>query len=226
MKLTTILFICTAIIYGSVLFSDDFEDGNADGWTELSTGTYFVSGGWYHMVNSQLEDCTAGSWNGDQSGSMSVADYSLLIEIYPRDGQSGPMVRYDTTTSSGYWLVIDPSQDLAGLVYTSGSSGPTVLTTTSISLSYLDYYWMRIEVFGNMIGGKVWQGTPADEPASWLLTASDGILTDPGSICLYAHDGEPGGTATVHNDYDNVEVTDDLTLPLQGTSWGYIKTLL
>lgn len=82
---------------------------------------------------------------------------------------------------------------------------------------------MRVEISGSMIGGRVWQGSPGDEPDEWLITAEDSSLTSPGSICLYAHDMEPEGTATVHNDYDNIEVSDDVTLALESLTWAGIK---
>lgn len=223
----SILIVVSAVCYSSVLFSDDFEDGNADGWTQFSTGaTYFVSDGWYQMVNSQAEDCSVGAYNGDQAGSMSVADYSLLTEIYPRQGDSGPVVRYDDASSTGYWFVINPEFDGVALVRMSASGSPEILAIEYITLSYLEYYWARIEVSGSLLGGKLWQGSPGDEPEEWLITASDATITSPGSICLYAHNSNPGGTASVHNDYDNIEVSDDLTLALSGVTWGSIKALL
>lgn len=116
-----------ALCSAEVLFSDDFEEGNADGWIPVSTGaTYFVTGGWHHILHSQSENCTAGSQTGDQGGSMSVPDYSLLTEIYPRDGTAGPVVRYDPATATGYWFVMNPELDGVALVKISGSSGPVV----------------------------------------------------------------------------------------------------
>lgn len=226
-----LVFVCLCLIFGlssaDVLLSDDFEDGNADGWTPLATGaSYFVNGGWYHMLHSESENCTAGSYNGDQGSVMSVADYSFLTEIYPRAGQPGAVVRYDNSTGEGYWLVMNPDEDAVALVKMSQSGSPDILATELITLSYLDYYWMRIEVSGSLLGGKIWQGTPGDEPEEWLITATDASLTSPGSICLYAVDMEPGGTATVHNDYDNIEVSDQVTLHLEGVTWGGIKALL
>lgn len=224
------VFVCLCLIFGfssaDILFSDDFEDGNPDGWTPLATGaSYFVSGGWYHMLHSEAENCTAGSYNGDQGGVMSVANYSFLTEIYPREGQAGPIVRYDSSAGAGYWFVLNPEADAVALVIMSQSGSPDVLATEFISLSYLDYYWMRIEVSGSLLGGKVWQGNPGDEPEEWLITASDASITSPGSICLYAFDMEAGGTATVHNDYDNIEVSDQVTLHLEGVTWAGIKAL-
>lgn len=221
------LIVITVLCQAEILFSDDFEDGDADGWTTIAAGaTYFVSGGWYHMLHSQPDDVYAGAYNGDQSGSMSVADYSLLTEIYPREGQSGPVVRYDNSSGSGYWFVINPEMDGVALVKMSGSGAPDILAIENITLSYLEYYWMRIEISGSQLGGKIWQGVPADEPDEWFITASDATITSPGSICLYAHSSNPGGTATVHNDYDNIEVKDDITLALSGVTWGGIKALL
>jgi len=213
--------------FAEILFSDDFEDGIADGWTPTSEGaTYFVSDGWYHILHSEAEDCSAGAYNGDQAGSMSVADYSLLVEIYPRQGDSGPVVRYDNVSGSGYWFVMNPEMDGVALVRLSGSGSPEILAIEFLPLSFLDYYWMRIEVSGSLLGGKVWQGSPADEPDEWFITATNTEITLPGSICLYAHNSNPGGTASVHNDYDNVQVSDDITLGLAGVTWASIKAFL
>ena len=227
MKLSIVLM---AALFGfssaGVLFSDDFEDGNADGWTEMSTGpTYFVGSGWYHMVHSGPDHVTAGAYTGDAGGSMSVADYSLLMEIYPREGEGGPVVRYDPATGSGYWLVMNPEGDGVALVKTSTSTSPVILEMVSMSLEYLDNYWMRIEVTGSSIGGKVWQGGVGDEPEDWLITAEDSSLSDPGSIALYCHGGNEGGTASLHIEFDDIEVTDDLSLPLEASTWGGLKAI-
>jgi hypothetical protein len=47
-----VLLACAVCSMGAaaVLFSDDFEDGNADGWTEISNGAlYHVASGIYHF---------------------------------------------------------------------------------------------------------------------------------------------------------------------------------
>jgi hypothetical protein len=208
-----------------VLFFDDFSDGVADGWTELQTGaTYFVSGGWYHMIHTGPDLVTAGSFNGDQAGSMSVADYSLLTEIYPRAGEAGPRVRFDPADLTGYWLMMDPASDTVALARMDPSGPPVVLTSTTMVLEYYEYYWMRIEINESMIGGKVWQGTAGDEPSTWLLTAADATYATPGSICMFCRNED--STASIHNDFDNIEVRDDVTVSLDAETWGGIKASL
>ena len=219
------MLLCIGISTGEILFSDDFEDGNADGWTELNTGaTYFVSGGWYHFVHSAPDDCSAGSYSGDIGGAMSIADYSILVEVQPKEGEGGPWARLGAGALTGYWFIINPEIDVVAIVRSDGAGPPIVLTATTMSLQYQEFYWMRFEIDGAVMGGKVWTGTPADEPATWLLLANDATYSDPGSVCLFSHDNNEGGDASLHFEWDNIEVSDDITLELPAGTWAGIKT--
>jgi len=207
-----------------VLFSDDFEDGVADGWTELPTGaSYYVSEGWYVLEFAAADEVTAGTYSGDTGSGMSVADYSILLEVTPRAGTGGPWARLGTGSMTGYTLLLDPESDLVAILKCNAAGDPEVLSATTEDLHYNQPYWVRFEVCGDLLGGKVWTGPSSLEPSTWLLMANDVAYADAGWVCLFSHDSDPGGEASLDFMFDNVEVSDDLTLELSAGTWASIK---
>ncbi|MBN1433834.1 hypothetical protein JW921_03685 [Candidatus Fermentibacterales bacterium] len=212
---------------GDVLFFDDFSDGVADGWFELPLGAvYTVENGWYCFDHTAPDEAVAGASNGDQGGSMSVADYSMRVTVIPRAGFVGLAVRFTGILWQGYMLAIDPETDMAAIIRFDGfTADPTILSGVPHSLEYGQQYWLRFEVSGQLLGGKIWQGSPEDEPSSWLLLAQDSSYQSPGAIGLGAMDIEEGSTAVLDADFDEVEVTDDISLSLTQSTWARVKRL-
>lgn len=210
-----------------ILFFDDFDDGNADGWTEILSGSaYVVTSGWYCFYNTGPDDVIAASFNGDEMGSMSVENYTLRTLVKPLLAESGLMVRFSAASWQGYLCLLNPESNTVFICrFDMASSPPVVIGSTSCTMNYDEEIWVRFEVNSNLLGVKVWQGTRIEEPSTWLLVVEDSTYPDAGSIGLYAHDAESGGTATLEVDFDNVEVTDELNLVLDDTTWGEIKSL-
>jgi hypothetical protein len=208
-----------------VLFSDDFEDGDAEGWMEYPGGAdYSVQGGWYVFAQSAPDQALAASLNGDDAGGMSVADCSLRAQADPDAGQFGLMIRFSIFYFHGYALMFIPEAGVAVIARIDGlASDPVPLAFTPVTIPAGEPSWMRFEAAGPLLGAKIWQGEVGDEPAEWLLIAEDGSYPLPGSIGLLALDADSGGTATIDVGFDDVEVTDDLTLDLSSCTWGRIK---
>ena len=208
-----------------VLFSDDFDDGAADGWFELPTGaTYEVTDGWYHFLMDAPDDAVAGSSSGDQSGSMSVPDYSLRAALIIDAGLGGLATRFTGISWQGYIVALEPEMDMAAIIRCDGFSvEPTALAILPITIELGQVYWVRFEVSGDLLGAKIWQGTVEDEPSEWMLLAQDGTYSSPGSIGLGALDSAEGGTASLDCSFDEVAVTDELSLELDPVTWAEIK---
>lgn len=223
MKLLTMLML-VAPAWATVLFSDDFEDGDAAGWMQYPGPSYYVLDGWYCFSQATPDQAIAASLNGDNGGGMSVADCSFRARSIPVDGEFGLLIRFSIFYFHGYAVVFMPDYGGAALVRIDGlASEPVPLAVAPVALTPGQPYWIRLEAAGQLLGAKIWQGTPEDEPVSWLLLADDGSYLTAGSIGLLAMDVDSGGTAVVNSSFDDVEVSDDLTLDLDATTWAGIK---
>jgi len=84
------------------IFSDNFDDGDANGWTNYGAGaTWRVSGGEY------MQDNTAVSNVFSNVGNTEWKNYTLEVNIKPNSGSyAGVQVRANPSyTSSYYWLI-------------------------------------------------------------------------------------------------------------------------
>jgi len=111
------LFVITVLllasfVYAGVVFEDDFSDGNADGWSEWTSGygasaQYNVVDEEYVLSNSGSGWIPAASHNGDQGGIMSTPDYSIIAQITPVSCyRAGILARGYIPSFTGYLLVI------------------------------------------------------------------------------------------------------------------------
>ncbi len=223
--LLPVLFLVIGV-GADVLFQDDFEDGYADGWTELpSSGVdYEVLDGWYRVSGSFPEQVLGASLNGDQGGSMSTADYSILVHVEETEGDFGLLARFSPFTYTGYVAYLNPVYDIAVLARLDGpSSEPEPLGVMYYDTQPGVPYWLRFEISGSLAGVRIWTGSVGDEPGDWLLTAVDATWQQAGAVGLYAVDSQSGGTAEIDTRFDDVTVTDDVTLELDSVTWASLK---
>jgi hypothetical protein len=214
--------VLAAALPAEVLLSDDFEDGNADGWIELPWGTYEVVDGWYTFTHSDPDTAMTASGNADGPTGMSVADYSCLFRGSLSEGTSMVVgLRLQLTMEDGYVLFVAPGADILQLYRADAVGQGQVLDYTSYDLQYGQDYWMRLEANGDLIGAKLWTGTAGDEPDDWMLQGTDGTYTDPGYVLLCGYDFNP--PASVEVAFDEVVVTDDTTLDFEASTWAGIK---
>ncbi len=230
MKTAIILFVViSAASFSTVLVSDDFSDGNADGWTEMPTGaSYTVEAGRYCFTQTAPDTVWADSWISDIVGGMSVSDYSCRVNLIPNEGEMfGIVGRGNVGTIQGYglFILIDKIDNYLLLIKIEGIGQGQVLGVMPGSFSYGQEYWLRLEMNGHLIGGKYWTGNAGDEPAVWNLTAKDDSYNDPGIFTLFGYDSNTGGSASMDVSFDDVEITDETTLDLQSGSWAFVKTL-
>ena len=99
------------------------------------------------------------------------------------------------------------------------------LDTVSMEIPPGFHCWMRLEVSGTSLGGKVWTGTPGDEPDEWLLEAEDDTQTAPGSVALFVTGPYASGRVTWTCGFDDVSVTDEISLPMTHGTWAALKRL-
>ncbi len=225
----TILLLFTLQIFagssvGEVLFSDDFEDGNADGWNEISLIEYEVVDGMYYF-HGGYEENHGLSFNGDDLGFMSIADYSVRCRMIIETGYFiGLFVRFREDVEYNLILMLcPPEQELR--LYSWHWVGLILLDQISFPMNYDEEYWMRFEVENDLFRGRVWSGEPGDEPSSWMVSAQDSAVTWPGSFALFCVGISSDGKASLSGRFDDVTVTDPLPAVFEGCTWGFLKRL-
>ncbi|MCD4775977.1 MAG: hypothetical protein K8S15_07985 [Candidatus Aegiribacteria sp.] len=223
------LIVISAASFSTVLVSDDFNDGNADGWFEFPTGaSYTVEAGRYCFTHTAPDTVWADSWISDIVGGMSVSDYSCRVNLMANEGEMfGIVGRGNFTMVQGYGLliIIDETDKYLVIIKIEGIAQGQLLGVMPVSFSYGQEYWLRLEMNGNLIGGKYWTGNAGDEPVVWNLTVTDNSYQDPGVFALFGYDSNTGGSASMDVSFDDVEITDETTLDLKSSSWAFVKSL-
>lgn len=223
MRISLILFITVSgMALSDILLSDDFNDGNANGWFEYPGVTYDVIDGEYCCWGAASS--MGLSYTGDIAGFMSVPDYSFRAKVRMETGfLIGLSVRFSFTAEYIYALCIGDEIGGVALVKSDGSTGE-VLDLYPMPFTYDQPYWMRFEIQDNLLGGKIWIGTPEDEPSEWMVRARDSSVSTSGSIALFCQAPMEGDRISMSAMFDDVEVSDNLTLELHAGTWASIKS--
>ncbi len=227
--LTTVLLVLSTVLSSQVvLFEDDFNDGNADGWIPLfGEGTYFVNDSLrYDISYTGTNDVTPAVIRGDSASIyMSVNDYSVLLEgIGHSPSAYIGIYSRGTLAHTGYSMYGRYEYDDIIILRHDGPGSYIFLSLTTFPLAYDEHYWMRFQCEGDTIRCKVWQGLPGDEPASWLLTAFDSTYDDYGFMGFVTgrYSSSPGDS---HAECDNVVVTAVELQAFEQSTWGMIKSI-
>ena len=130
----------------SPLFFDDFQDGNALGWTEVA-GTWFmadVGGSWLYMQTDMA------SFGISVNGNAAWSDYILSADVShvgPGTRSVGLIVRYQD--ASNYYFAIYERNLGLWRFYRRVNGGNTLLASTSKSWPASTYHRIRVNVKGN-----------------------------------------------------------------------------
>jgi hypothetical protein len=224
--IASILLLSVPVAFAGVLFSDDFNDGDDDGWSHYGGAGFDVSAGVYYIYSNGT-GVRGISYSGDSGGQMSMADYSMAARVYFDAGNTaGIAARYSDSGEWFYVLVLSRITDEVILGRGKSNGGLIPLDAVPMVISPDFHCWMRLEVSGTSLGGKVWTGSLEDEPEEWLVLADDSTQPGPGSVALFITGPYASGNVTWTCGFDDVEVSDELTLILDQGSWGAIKSLL
>ncbi|MGW4460810.1 right-handed parallel beta-helix repeat-containing protein [Micromonospora sp. NPDC004704] len=151
------LFSVAAAMFGQLafaatLFSDNFEDGNADGWSK--------SGGTWAVVTDgsrALQQSNVGSANAREfSGSTSWAAYTVTARVKPTAYGSGGLVGLLARAKSSttfYRLALLPGNRVQLQVVNSGTV--TVLADATRTVSTGTWYTLGLTVSGSNITATV-----------------------------------------------------------------------
>lgn len=216
------LALIISVTFGEVLFTDDFSSGNDDGWTHLGAAEYEVVSQEY-LIYSSGDRGQGTSLNGDQSGVMSVADYSVLSSITIEAGRSAGLVcRYNGPSDWYYRLVLKPLTGKLVLERRNDSGATLIMDELDSDILFDTAYLVRLQVEGDQIQGRLWTGFPEDEPAEWLVTADDGVQGEAGSFGVF---GGGNGKVSWSIKFDDVVVSTPLPESLQSGTWAGIKSV-
>lgn len=148
----------------ATLVSDDFEDGNAEGWTTTG-GTWIVNSEASRVLNQSSFVANALARTGEPGW----RNYTVQAEVTPVSfnglpGFAGVAARVNSTTSY-YALVVRPN-DTAALIRTVNGTAIT-LASAPLQVSAGSTYTLALTVSGQTLVGRA---------GDVELTASDGFL--------------------------------------------------
>jgi outer membrane protein assembly factor BamB len=191
----------------SILFQDDFNDGNDIGWTRVK-GTWNVVNGVYEQ-SDPFYNCTVDYIS--VAGNVNWVDYTLEADVrnIVNDSQSMSLVfRYIPNASvplgGEFYRVMLEGQN-AYIEYANGwdgcwvnhtEAGWEILASTPFNYDPLAWHHLKVEVTGPNI--KFWVD------GALVLTASDNRLTH----------GKIGLLSNTKTQFDNVIVHDDPSEPI------------
>jgi len=219
-----LLVLSTVLFSQDILFEDDFNDGNADGWIIIQPeGTYVVNDSLRYDLSYYGSNVVSPSVARGDSAIiyMSVQNYSILVECIPHlpSVALGVGVRF-SLGDYGYVCWIWPSYNDIDIWRHDGSGSWISLGSETFSFNWDEAYWIRFECDGGTLRARAWQH-PNPEPTEWDITVSDSTYTM-GCIALVASGGGSGGPAW--GEFDNVVVT-SLPNALEHSTWSQIKAM-
>jgi len=209
-----------------VLFEDDFNDGNADGWFEYASGaSYEVNDSLRYEISYLAGLDTFGfSYRGDNGMTMSEENYSVLVESIGHSPTThwGVTLRYVEATGTAYALYVGQYWDTYYIGRYDSFLSFTVLGTVEPypgGFNHLTPYWIRFECDGDILRGKIWEGLASAEPVDWMIVRVDDTYQNNGCVGLDACNEITDNLCT---EFDNVVVTGSVSL--DNTTWGAIKS--
>ena len=207
----------------SILFEDDFNDGNADGWFTVGAADYIVVDNKYHFM-SGTEANIATSYRGETGETMSTADYCLAADIEPELGiYHGLTVRYSEGAQLNLMLVLAPGeQSLQILRVTPQSIIP--LAEYEMPIQTENTYRLKFQCNETTFSGKAW-AIEEPEPEDWCVSFDYPPITDNGSAGLFTFAVLVNRPSTVimSSYFDNVVVEEPYPYSLSQSTWALIK---
>jgi len=146
------LFLSFGTSAQQTLFTDDFEDGNANGWSK-SGGTWAVvsDGSLVYRQSGTSADAKA------RAGSTSLTNYSVQARVKPLSfngsNRFAALTARVQSSTNYYYLALSNSNQLLLRKLVGGSS--TTLASKSLTVTTGTWYTLRIDVVGAQLWGYV-----------------------------------------------------------------------
>ncbi|GIH09560.1 hypothetical protein Rhe02_76270 [Rhizocola hellebori] len=170
---TATVFLMTATAQAATLFSDDFNDGNANGWSK-SGGSWSVvtDGSPVYQQSSTGSDAKAQA--GSAWGNQSVQARVKPLAFSSGTGRFTGIIGRGQSMTNYYYLVLTNSQVLLGR---RNSGGYTTLASAAASVSTGTWYTLRFEAFGSALRGYLNGTLVASATDSAFATGKVGLTT-------------------------------------------------
>ncbi|MEV6300099.1 alpha-L-arabinofuranosidase C-terminal domain-containing protein [Actinoplanes sp. NPDC051861] len=158
---------------GTVLFSDDFSDGDADGWTAVQPrGTWTVTNGAYAQTTTNTEDTMV------KAATIGESDYDYTLKATKTAGDEGFLVAFGIQeTGQFYWWNLGGWNNTQGAIEKGITSAKEQLLTKPNSVVTGQTYDLRIQVRGTKVtlflDGVEWGGfddNKVSEPFAQVVT--------------------------------------------------------
>jgi len=157
--------------------ADDFQDGNANGWTPVGTTSWSVVNNGSSYVYKQ-SDMTGGaaSYGGSTSWTDQAIEMSIQITntLDSTDRWAGPVARY--TNDNNYYYMTLRENGTAELKKIQGGTA-SVLDSTTFTFSRSTIYDVKLEVVGKTINGYIGGVLvlEAQDPGSTITAGKAGV---------------------------------------------------
>jgi hypothetical protein len=186
---------------GTGIFTDNFDDGDSDGWTEEGATPWKVESGEYKTDSSAVGFSSNGcdAWQDyeaqveiKRNGSLGAGDFVGLVLRYQSSTQFYLAQLYCSSNCGG-----SPGDEVYSMEISNFDGGATGLVSSTFTFDDNEYYTLKVSVVGDDLSAKIWQTSEA-EPADWDITVVDTSYTQ----------GKIGITTTTNTtSFDNVAVT-------------------
>jgi hypothetical protein len=136
---------------GSILFSDDFNDGNADGWTTSGAGSWFVENN-YYVVDMGFG---SGLMGKAVAGDAAWTDYIFELDLYAEMGvDKGFRFRYMDESNYYAMDIVGSDYNFVNLVKVENGVGGT-LALISYESNSPEWHHAKVIVMGKRYTGFV-----------------------------------------------------------------------
>jgi alpha-L-arabinofuranosidase len=161
---------------GQVIFADDFDDGDANGWTPVQPrGQWSAAGGAYRQSDTAAEDTMVKAQN------ITATDYDISVKATKNAGDEGFLLAFGVQeTGQFYWWNLGGWNNTQGAVEKGITSAKEQLLTKPNSVETGRTYDLRVEVRGThvrlVLDGEEWGSFDDDrvtEPFAQVVTHDD-----------------------------------------------------
>jgi alpha-L-arabinofuranosidase len=132
---------------GTVLYGDDFNDGNADGWTSVTNrGNWAVTNGAYTQTTTDTEDTMV------KAATISETDYDYTLKATKTAGAEGFLVAFGIKeTGQFYWWNLGGWNNTQGAVEKGITSAKEQILTKPNTVTTGKTYDLKIQVRGTKV---------------------------------------------------------------------------
>ncbi|MBM2617219.1 carbohydrate binding domain-containing protein [Actinoplanes sp. LDG1-06] len=161
---------------GTVLLEDNFDDGNADGWTPIENrGTWAVADGAYAQTDVAAENTMVAA-----ATDITATDYDITVKATKTAGDEGFLIPFGIKDSGNwYWWNLGGWNNTQGAIEkaTGTAAAKEQLITRPDTVTTGQTYDLRIEVRGTKVtlirDGEVWgsfDDNAVTEPFAQVVT--------------------------------------------------------